>query len=66
MERTATPEKTHRAKCPGTGQPAEARQGDVFPYCSVCGQQMAAQGRKASLRYRNAWTSVPLHYTEAR
>lgn len=52
-------------KCPGTGRPAVSHPGDVYPYCSDCGKQMAAQGRKARLRYVGAWTSVPVHMVDA-
>jgi hypothetical protein len=49
--------------CPGTGQPATSKPRDVYPYCSACGKQMAAQGPRARLRYANAWQEVPRHFT---
>jgi uncharacterized Zn finger protein (UPF0148 family) len=51
-----------RKQCPGTGQPAVARPGSVYPYCPHCGEEMAAQGRKAQQRYANAWRQVPRHF----
>jgi predicted RNA-binding Zn-ribbon protein involved in translation (DUF1610 family) len=49
-------------RCTGTGHPAVEHPGSVYPYCPKCGRELAAQGRKASRRYENAWRSVPMHY----
>ena len=55
-----------RKLCAGTGQPAVRGIGrfDVYPHCSVCGKELAAQGRKAQRRYANAWREAPRHYAE--
>lgn len=50
-------------KCAGSGQPpAESERGEVYPRCAVCDREMAAQGRKASRRFDNAWKVTPVHY----
>lgn len=56
-----------KTKCSGSGQqPSPPAPGRYYPECPKCGRQMAAQGRKASRRFENAWQSIPVHYYPTR
>jgi hypothetical protein len=56
-----------RSTCPGSGQKPEARHGDLYPCCPVCGRRFDVAGTrrsKAQARKGHPWRDgIPRHYT---